>query len=86
MILPMCDFSSRSLASDSSPSNTEFCIQQRYCRQSFSIFPTRLWATSYTNITYMVLSSLGSTPYYIYYQYILNGLYSSMPRMSFSNL
>ena len=36
------------------PSNTEFCIQFKYLRQSFSIFPTLFSPQSYTNITYIV--------------------------------
>src|SRR5690554_436658 len=32
--------------SEISPSNTEFCIQLRYCRHNFSILPTRFWPIS----------------------------------------
>ena len=45
--------SSFSFTSDISPSNTEFCIQCKNLRQSFSIFPTRFSPKSYTRITYI---------------------------------
>ena len=49
-------FICRSFSSTSviSPSNTEFCIQFKYLRQSFSILPTLFSPKSYTNITYIL--------------------------------
>jgi len=37
-----------------SPSNTEFCIQFKYRRQSFNILPTCVSFIAYTSITYII--------------------------------
>ncbi len=57
--IKVCAFCSISFnfTSDISPSNTEFCIQFKYLRQSFSIFPTRFSPKSYTRITYISFST-----------------------------